>query len=489
MRSLALALVGLALSAGPASAAVIEFEDHFCGCDGSSGDEDTRGIIVRAAPGEANRMSIRVAPRGVVIEDLGAPLTGACRPASSGGRFCRGKFDGVEVHLGDGSDEISVQDLGGSVDAGPGDDDIVVARAPHLLTGGAGADRLDTRLAPGSGISYLDHTEGVTVSLNGLADDGAPGEGDNVLGSITSIRGGSGDDVLDAGATVTSLIGEGGNDTLVGGPRADYLLAGAGDDTIAAGDGDDRLSGGAGADVLGGGPGRDEVSYAGERVPLRLSIGDGPGDGAAGEGDDIQADVEDLIGGLEADLIVGDDDGNRLVGSGGRDTLLGRAGADRLEGWNDGDELDAGPGRDTVLAGEEDLPVLVDGEADSTFCGGRAPVVEADSLDVFNACAPSVQLRRLRARRGAPIRIEARCATPSAVPCEGRILIHAVRRHRVLRTLRFGPIEPGGRQRLALRLPSGAAGRSCFIGVAVVRRDDSITSVTHNRSALGCVPR
>jgi hypothetical protein len=296
MRSLALALVGLVLSAGPASAAVIEFEDHFCGCDGSSGDEDTRGIIVRAAPGEANRMSIRVAPRGVVI-------------------------------------------------------------------------------------------------------------------------------------------------------------------------------------------------VAGERVPLQLSIGDGPGDGAAGEGDDIQADVEDLIGGLEADLIVGDDDGNRLVGSGGRDTLLGRAGADRLEGWNDGDELDAGPGRDTVLAGEEDLPVLVDGEADSTFCGGRAPVVEADSLDVFNACAPSVQLRRLRARRGAPIRIEARCATPSAVPCEGRILIHAVRRHRVLRTLRFGPIEPGGRQRLALRLPSGAAGRSCFIGVAIVRRDDSITSVTHNRSALGCVPR
>jgi hypothetical protein len=43
MRSLLLALVALALLATPASAAVIEIEDHFCGCDGSSGETDTVG--------------------------------------------------------------------------------------------------------------------------------------------------------------------------------------------------------------------------------------------------------------------------------------------------------------------------------------------------------------------------------------------------------------------------------------------------------------
>ena len=32
----------------------------------------------------------------------------------------------------------------------------------------------------------------MTVSLNGLADDGAAGEGDNVLGSLGSIEGGVG---------------------------------------------------------------------------------------------------------------------------------------------------------------------------------------------------------------------------------------------------------------------------------------------------------
>lgn len=490
MRPFALAVVILAVSASPASAAVIEIEEHFCGCDPSSGDEDTRGLIVRAAPGELNRISVRVGRRGVVLEDLGAPLTAGCRVSSSGGRFCHGSYDGIEVQLGDGNDQISIRDLGGSVDGGPGNDEIVVTGPPYQLTGGPGADRLDTSAAPGSGISYLGHSEGVTVSVNGLDDDGAPGEGDNVLGPITSIQGGAGDDLLDAGATVTSLLGEGGNDMLVGGSRADYLLAGDGDDTVAAGEGDDRITGGAGADVLGGGPGRDEVSYAGARAPLRLSIGDGADDGAAGEGDDIQADVEDLIGGSETDVIVGDEDANRLVASGGRDAIAGRGGADRLEGWNEGARLDAGPGADTVLAGERDLPLLDDGERDVTLCGGRAPVVEADSLDIFKDCAPRVELRWLGPRRrGRPMRIQVRCDTPSAVPCEGRIRVRPFRHRRILGAVRFGPIEPGRRQRATVRLRGAAAAGPCFIGVAVTRRHDNVRSATRSRIALGCLTR
>ena len=111
-------------------------------------------------------------------------------------------------------------------------------------------------------------------------------------------------------------------------------------------------------------------------------------------------------------------------------------------------------------------------------------------LDTFKACAPSVTLRRLRSRRrGAPMRIEVRCDAPSAVPCEGQILIHAVRRRKVLRTVDFGPIEPGARQRLRARLPSGRTARNCFIGVSVTRRHDNVRSVTRSRSALGCLLR
>ena len=78
---------------------------------------------------------------------------------------------------------------------------------------------------------------------------------------------------------------------------------------------------------------------------------------------------------------------------------------------------------------------------------------------------------------------------PSAVPCEGEILIHAVRRRKVLRTVDFGPIEPGARQRLSARLPSGRTAKNCFIAVIVTRRHDNARSVTRSRTMLGCLRR
>jgi len=479
MRSFLLAVVALALIASPASAAVIEIEEHFCGCDPSSGDEDTRGLIVRAAPGELNRISLRVAPRGVVIEDLDAALTGACRPASSGGRFCRGQYDGVQVQLGDRDDRIDMRDLGGPVDGGPGDDHIVVAGPPSQLLGGPGADLLDARLAPGSSVSYSDHTARVTVRLNDLPDDGAAGEGDNVLGSLGGILGGSGDDTLEAGPGSTGLVGGAGDDALIGSPEGESLLGQEGNDDLAAGDGNDSLEGGAGADRIGGGPGHDEASYAGELEPLRLSIGDGPGDGAKGEGDDILADVEDLIGGRGADVMIGDADANRLVASGGADLLFGGDGADTLEGWDDGDRLDAGSGQDRVRAGASDLPLLDDGERDRTDCHASAPVIEADSLDTFRRCAPRPRTRPLeRLRRGRPARVSLRCPPPSAVPCSGRFVVRLIRGRRVSRTVRFGPIRPGGRVVLKVRLLRALGPDALIRATGVSVRNDNIHSST-----------
>jgi hypothetical protein len=475
MRAIGLAIVALALFAPSASAAVIEIDDVFCGCDGSSGDEDTHTIIVRAEPGELNRISVHVEPGGVVIEDLGAPLTGSCEAVSSGTRICRDQYTGIAVRLGDGDDEVSLRDLGGSVDAGPGDDDTVVAGPPSQLQGGAGADLLDARLAPGSAISYVDHTVGVSVRLNGLPDDGSAGEGDNVLGSLGSIQGGSGDDTLESGSDSASLAGGAGNDTLVGSPEGESLLGQEGDDHIAAGGGNDSLGGGEGTDLLSGGPGHDEASYAGAREPLRLSIGDGPNDGAAGENDDILADVEDLIGGPRSDVMIGTAGANRLVGLGGADRMFGGEGADRLEGSNSGDRLDAGPGRDSVIAGARDLALLDDGERDRTDCRSSAPVIRADSLDTFKGCAPWVRIRPLdRPRPGASVRVVLACPRPTAVPCRGRFFVRMTPGHRRLsRTVRFGPIRPGGRVVRRVRL-SRALDRSRLIrlvGVSVRRGD------------------
>ena len=483
MRAIGLAILALVLFAPSASAAVIEIEDVFCGCDGSSGDEDTHTIIVRAEPGELNRISVHHEPGGVVVEDLGAPLTGACEPASPTRRICRDSYTGIVLNLGDGDDELNLRDLGGSVDGGPGDDDIVVAGPPSQLLGGPGADLLDARLAPGSGISYRDHTAGVTVRLNGLADDGSPGEGDNVLGSLGSVEGGSGDDILESGADAASLAGGAGNDTLVGSPEGESLLGQEGDDDIAAGGGSDSLAGGAGQDLLSGGPGHDEASYAGAVTPLRLTIGDGPNDGAAGEGDDIQADVEDLIGGSRADVMIGTAEANRLVGLGGADRMFGGEGADSLLGANDGDRLDAGPGRDSVIAGARDRLLLDDGERDTADCRSSAPVVRADSLDTFKRCAPLVRMRALgRPRRGLPVRIALSCPRLTAVPCRGRFFVRMSSAHhsprRLSRTVHFGSIRPGGRVVLTVRLSRALDPASLIrvIGVSVRRGDGRSTT-------------
>ena len=209
------------------------------------------------------------------MTDSGAPLTGACRPANTGGgRFCRGRFDGVDVSLGDGDDSLT-SGVGGTVDGGPGDDQIHTGGAFSTLSGGPGADLLDATASQGAAVTYADHTDGVTVRLNGVADDGAAGEGDNVLGPVTGITGGSGNDDLQAGRARERPLRRAGDDVLTGSPEGDTINAGDGNDTVAGGDGNDHLTGGAGADDLGGGDGFDEASYAGATVPLTLSIGDG----------------------------------------------------------------------------------------------------------------------------------------------------------------------------------------------------------------------
>jgi RTX calcium-binding nonapeptide repeat (4 copies) len=486
MRALGLALVLLALSAPTASAAVIEIRENFCGCDGSSGDEDTRTLIVRANPGEANAMRVVAWPRGVVVADTGAELTGACRPATTTtGRFCRGAFRDAELFLGDGDDSVEIHGIGSSVEAGPGGDSVLATLGFHLFRGGPGADRLEAGADATASVSYSDHTDGVTVRVNDLADDGAPGEGDDVRGAITAIEGGSGDDLLESGPYGSSLAGGDGDDVLAGGPLVENLNGGAGDDELAGADGDDMLLGGAGADVQSGGAGRDQAAYYDHSEALALSIGDGANDGAPGEGDDIRSDVEEIGGGNGPDTITGDDGANGLFGGPGRDTLRGGAGADRLAGVGDGDLIDAGPGRDqvSVSTGGRDRLALRDGERDSVRCRGTGPEIEADRVDSLRSCAPRVWLRTRGFDRRGVARLLVRCDTHSTVRCSGRLSLW-LHGKRVSRPVRFGPIRPGVRRAVivrARRLPR--PGGRC-IGVRAVTNRADVDSSTLSKGAV-----
>ena len=120
---------------------------------------------------------------------------------------------------GPGSDHFA-----GTQDADPGNDTFI---------GGSDSDRLD----------YFGNGQGVNVSLDGAANDGQPGEADNVMSDIEEIDGSVFADSLSAGAAGVTLSGFGGNDVLTGGPGNDVLIGGGGDDTETGGGGADSFFG------------------------------------------------------------------------------------------------------------------------------------------------------------------------------------------------------------------------------------------------------
>jgi hypothetical protein len=119
------------------------------------------------------------------------------------------------------------------------------------LGGGGGSDtfvsgeldgRDDYHGGPGSDImNYIQRTRPVLVDLDNVADDGEPGENDNVRSNVENVLGGSGDD------SIKSL---GAHSFLFGGDGNDHLVGGFGPDTLDGGEGVDKLEGGTENDVI-----------------------------------------------------------------------------------------------------------------------------------------------------------------------------------------------------------------------------------------------
>jgi Ca2+-binding RTX toxin-like protein len=187
-------------------------------------------------------------------------------------------------------------------------------------------------------------------------DDFASVEGfDSACYTRPRVAGGDGNDVLVGSELGDSLHGGAGNDTLWGrgtpwgdentgcetfGPND--LFGGPGDDILQGGRRGDRLNGGAGADTLSGGGGGDTANYDGSTGPVVVTLDDRPGDGQAGEEDDVRSDVEGVEGTPFNDRLVGNAAANYLGGLGGRDLLVGRAGRDFLYGGRGNDDIRGG---------------------------------------------------------------------------------------------------------------------------------------------------
>lgn len=135
--------------------------------------------------------------------------------------------------------------LGNDVlDGGTGNDTFLAsstADGADSVVGGAGTDTFD----------YRARTAAVVVTLDGLANDGATSEADNLRTDVEIVYGGAGADRLTGSGLANRLYGGNGNDVLTGGLGADYLDGGAGNDWFYAKDGvKDTLVGGTGTDTL-----------------------------------------------------------------------------------------------------------------------------------------------------------------------------------------------------------------------------------------------
>ena len=263
-------------------------------------------LVLTGAPGETNDVIVGdasdTAPGYISIQDR-APLSSTasgCEPVEWGTVQCRADAGGVDLELGDGNDQartsaffpsnVRLQMHGGPgndtltgftgndlLDGGDGNDtldgdagaDTIIGGAgddvvmgdhyedpsPDVIDGGPGYDRLENDYTS----RYTDIQPDVTLTLGGGADDGRPGEGDNVTnvervvvnvgGSITGTDAAEDLEAFQTSNPITIKAG-GGND---------IVKAGGGDDTIDGGAGDDFIDAGYGNDTITGGPGRDII--------------------------------------------------------------------------------------------------------------------------------------------------------------------------------------------------------------------------------------
>jgi RTX calcium-binding nonapeptide repeat (4 copies) len=290
----------LLVGATGALAATIQV-DHLYDKAAYTGDR----IVVRAAPGEANDLTVAQETRDTITASDRVPLEPGpgCEAVSATGARCTVRGDiSFELHasLGDGDDSLHAADLdafSAKLLGGPGDDDLVGPANSYNtpFSGGPGDDRLEgghgwdifregakrngsdtfvggapvdpTPYLAEDEVDYSDRRHALNVSIDGRRNDGERRERDLIGADVERVL---------AGAGADRMIGNGGPNDFDGGAGRDLLRGGSGDDhligdqylrhgsrnqrdAISGGPGDDRLEGGRGGDQMSGGAGHDSL--------------------------------------------------------------------------------------------------------------------------------------------------------------------------------------------------------------------------------------
>jgi len=322
--------------------------------------------------------------------------------SKSAGDVLVGDEDNDEIYGGGGNDWIEGNDGFDELTGGDGDDRLFGGADGDMLHLAVNFDDPSGNNAHGAGNDILDGDEGhdelvvnspdqpISVTLDGLANDGALGEEANVLQTFERVASNTlaAGSIIDAtfapigidfffeglgspttGTHVTfvgsgfddtfSTNGRGGddslplfvaargghdriqggfvNDTLYGGKGNDSIWGFAGDDLIVAEDGHDTIEGGAGNDYILGQGGNDEAYGDDVSIPS------------------VDYGRDTIEGGAGNDLLFGNAGADRLFGNGRSDTLWGNGGNDQLYGGpTTADEIHGGIGTDAAAADEKD---------------------------------------------------------------------------------------------------------------------------------------
>ena len=208
-----------------------------------------------------------------------AQTTAGCVYVGDSARCTATGPEGAYVYLGDHDDVVHLDGDGWAVQVyGGSGGDTVHSTRPLSFTGGPGPDDLfaPIREEPGlilaSALFFYPAEPGVEVAMeidwDGEADDGAPGEGDNIrpgvgvildLAGDHRVTGNDGSNIAHASHGDQRMDGYAGRDAFSGGPGADTLDGGRGDDSLSGREGDDLLIAGPGLDLLHGGDGDDVI--------------------------------------------------------------------------------------------------------------------------------------------------------------------------------------------------------------------------------------
>ena len=251
---------------------------------------------------------------------------------------------GDDTLAGDGGSNSLLGGLGDDTLSGLGGDD-TLEPGPGPLVSGPVTFSDDDVVDGGDGlndlVTYKTRTADLVIDADGVADDGASGEDDNVGTTVENIHGGTGDDQLTGNSS------------------------------------DNILNGWTGTDVIDGGSGAGDVaSYVGRSADLVLNLDGTANDGdpalaaGAGENDRIRLSIEDIWGGR------GDDD---ITGSSFFFTMQGGStGINELRGGYGDDDID-GAGQNDILLGNGSSELLLASDADRLDGGDGNDFLQGDS--------------------------------------------------------------------------------------------------------------